>query len=115
MTECSVCQHEFSHSEALCDDWRDPNKSFGCPKCETFFVKDMNPRSSESIVGGLVGGGILTPAVFLLTNGIRNNDITIIVMSSIIIVTVFGILFSKLVKPRTKPEISSYKRAPTDS
>ena len=112
MTDCSHCGHAFSASQALCDDWRDPNKSFGCPQCGTFFVKDMRPASSDSIVSGLVGGGIMTPAMMLLAGGIREGDTHVIVMSSVIMLSVVGILVSKLMRIKRTLEVSPHHRAP---
>ena len=34
--ECAACQHLFGHKDSVCEDWRDPEKSFLCPKCSAY-------------------------------------------------------------------------------
>ena len=110
MTRCTSCGSKFSASEALCDDWKDPEKSYGCPACGTFYVKDMRPRWLPAVVGGLAGGGIGTPAVFLLMDGIRSGDTQNIVMSGSIILSLLALA---VVLGRTEWEearVSPYRR-----
>ena len=35
--QCPVCANSFSNRSAVCEDWRIPEKSFGCPHCQSFF------------------------------------------------------------------------------
>ena len=39
--QCEVCGNIFPEEKAHCEDWRDSEKSFGCPKCKTFLIKPM--------------------------------------------------------------------------
>jgi ABC-type uncharacterized transport system permease subunit len=99
MNTCTRCASPFSVSEALCEDWKDPEKSFGCPRCGTFFIRNMTPTSWQSLVvslvaslvGILVGVGIATPAITMLAAGVRADDPLVIVMSSIILASVVAI------------------------
>jgi hypothetical protein len=34
--QCTNCDHVFSGRNAVCDDWHDKEKCFGCPACGTF-------------------------------------------------------------------------------
>ena len=34
--ECACCGHLFRHKESICEDWRDPTKSFLCPNCNSY-------------------------------------------------------------------------------
>lgn len=45
--ECPNCEHNFDDRTALCEDWRIPDKAFGCPKCETFLTKQIRPGRSQ--------------------------------------------------------------------
>jgi hypothetical protein len=73
-TICQACGVRFSARQALCDDWRDGEKSFGCPDCGTFFVRDLRPKYGESLFYGLLGGGVATPAIFVLKDALRDGD-----------------------------------------
>ena len=35
MFECCKCHHKFRDKEAICEDWRIPEKKFICPCCHT--------------------------------------------------------------------------------
>lgn len=88
-TKCPNCGLKFRASEALCVDWRDPERSFGCPHCETFFVKDMNSKTGHSIIGALVGVGILGPSFNILFGSIDEGDRSLTTQSATIIISVF--------------------------
>ncbi len=111
MTKCKICGTKFKVSEALCDDWRDPLKSFGCPKCGTFYKKEMRPKLAELLIGGLVGAGILTPASQLYIYALRSDDIRTLVLTSIIIVSVFTILAAWHFTLKSELDTSPYRRA----
>jgi CXXC-20-CXXC protein len=34
--ECAACGHLFRYKDSVCEDWRDPAKSFLCPKCNAY-------------------------------------------------------------------------------
>ena len=89
-TTCEVCDRKFSASEALCDDWKDPERSFGCPECGTFYVKNMKPDSKAGLLAGGLGGGAGTASMMLLSHGIRQSDEKVIMLSTVIIV--FGLI-----------------------
>ena len=115
MTICTECGHEFSAGEALCEDWKDPERSYGCPGCGTFFIRDMRPKLGPAIIGGLLGGGIATPAVFLLARGLRASDPTLILMPIVILISVLiaGALLARATQPslRISPFRQTVNRA----
>ena len=37
--ECPKCHHKFNYQSVHCENWRDKEKSFGCPNCKQFFYK----------------------------------------------------------------------------
>src|SRR5690606_5160183 len=37
--KCSECHTKFTDHEAYCENWREPDKKFGCPGCKTMFRK----------------------------------------------------------------------------
>ena len=46
---CPNCGRKFSSNEALCKDWRDPNKRFGCPACGKFLRQKVPPTTSLKV------------------------------------------------------------------
>lgn len=111
-TKCPECSNRFTLQEALCDDWQDPNKSFGCPHCGTFFVKDMRPKLKTSLVRPLFIVGILLPAINILVRNIMavgDNAITVYASFIVFFCVVIGFLStpSKLFGPLKK---SPHKR-----
>jgi hypothetical protein len=97
-TKCPECSNRFTLQEALCGDWKDPNKSFGCPHCGTFFVKDMRPNMKISLVSSLFMAGILLPAInILIRNIISIGDNAITAYGSFIIF--FSVIIAFLSTP----------------
>ncbi len=41
---CPKCNMNFDDQTAMCEDWRLPEKKFGCPHCKTFFSKQLSPE-----------------------------------------------------------------------
>ena len=41
--KCPVCGKRFSNKSAVCQDWRIPEQSFGCPHCQNFFIVEGTP------------------------------------------------------------------------
>jgi len=72
--KCPECSSSFTASTALCIDWSDRNKSFGCPHCETFYVKDMKPKFKVSMCLGIFAGGIMAPASIMLGQSFSNDE-----------------------------------------
>ena len=96
-TKCPSCSKKFNARQALCHDWKDPNRSFGCPHCGTFFVKDMAPNLSESAQTGLVVGGIAVPGMWVTWRGVLTDQLDIAVYGVLIMVSlvVLGLLRSR--------------------
>ena len=40
--ECPHCGARFSNRAALCEDYRNPEGSFGCPACGVFLTRSVN-------------------------------------------------------------------------
>ena len=100
--KCPECQSIFTYQDALCEDWRDPNRSFGCPNCETFFVKDMRPKFRESIIAGIIGGGIGTPAGMMIGHYFSSGDIVNLIFGGTILLILVAIFFIKVVGMNNK-------------
>lgn len=64
--KCPECSNKFTMREALCEDWADPDKSFGCPHCGTFFVKDMRPSDKKSLIPTIFMVGVFLPVINIL-------------------------------------------------
>ena len=54
--ECLSCGEKFDSTTLYCEDWRDPNRSLGCPNCKTFFKAEMRAKkwSWQAITIGLI-------------------------------------------------------------
>ncbi len=35
---CSHCEFKITSRNQLCEDYRDPEKAYGCPQCGTFYI-----------------------------------------------------------------------------
>lgn len=67
-TTCTCCQSEFRASQALCEDWNDPQRSFGCPHCGTFYMgsrSDTVTFLQAAFVGLCFFGGVIIAVAFL--------------------------------------------------
>lgn len=40
--KCPNCNFKITSRNQLCDDYRDPNKAYGCPGCGTFYILPKN-------------------------------------------------------------------------
>lgn len=61
--DCPNCSHTFKEIEAYCVDWRDPEKSFGCPSCETFLRKRDNRVTDTKKVWIFTGSTFVVAAI----------------------------------------------------
>lgn len=96
-TKCPECENKFSAQEALCEDWRDPEKAFGCPHCGIFFIKEEKP-SSTPLLGVLFGVGMLLPSVNILFRQLKYGGDDIVTFHALTIL-VSGIAIVFLSKP----------------
>ena len=94
--KCPGCARTFSAQQALCEDWRDPKKSFGCPHCGHFIYKDLRPNIRQSVAVGIMAGGIATPAVMLLGRGILGGDGLSLLYGAIILISCVAVLLVSL-------------------
>jgi hypothetical protein len=91
-TKCLECEHEFSLHEALCEDWRDPEKSFVCPNCGTFYKKEMRPQYRSSLIVGIMAGGVATPAAMIVGTYFSSGDKVVLFLGGAILFSCFAIL-----------------------
>jgi hypothetical protein len=60
--ECAACQHLFRHKESVCEDWRDPAKSFLCPKCSAYLEVPEERKADRIMKYGfpilIIAGGL---------------------------------------------------------
>ncbi len=104
--KCPACGNKFSMRTAICDDWKDPGKSFGCPHCETFFIKDMNPNKRQNLISLLFAVGMVIPAVNIVFRYFLHGGDTYIlfnaacILGSAILIAVLAVsqMFRPLVK-----------------
>lgn len=51
--ECAVCSHHFRYKESICENWRDPYKSFLCPKCKAYLEVPEEKKVARIMKCGL--------------------------------------------------------------
>ena len=112
-TVCDACGHQFSNRDALCHDWQEPSKAFGCPSCHTFYEKEEGELTPETRIG-VLSGGVCVPALMIFTHGVLTDQYNLVYLSAGIVVSLIfvGIYPSlpfgkKLVRSSYMPELSS--------
>ncbi len=66
--QCSECKAVFTEREALCENWRLPEKSFGCPSCKRF-LRDPRKQDAGKFVLMQAKTGIISMAVVFTVFG----------------------------------------------
>lgn len=107
---CTGCGARFAKKDALCDDWRDPARAYGCPHCGMFFHKDMNPTHTHSILAGLFSFGL----VFLCSQAaqyfVMQSQWLWAVLSVLPALGLLGVFIWKRLLRRPPLQASGYKR-----
>lgn len=66
---CTVCDYKFEERAAVCIDWRDPERSFGCPQCHTFYQGVQRKWSvAQKMMGTFASSSGVAWAVFSYWN-----------------------------------------------
>ncbi len=86
-TRCTACGNRFSDREALCEDWRDPERSFACPSCNTYFYRDVKSAGKIVLSVGLFSGGVAVPLIFLLNHSLRTADTYAAFLSGVVLLS----------------------------
>lgn len=98
--KCPECGGEFNAQTALCEDWRDPNKSLGCPHCGTFFIKKVIKNKRVDLIYTLFTVGVLLPAINLIIHQTRGVDIYVLFNALFILISGIVIAYiSQIGKP----------------
>ena len=67
--KCSQCDFKITSRNQLCEDYRDPAKAYGCPKCGTFYILPTSsaPTWKQWLVYLTLGfaGGLISSLVQL--------------------------------------------------
>ncbi len=90
---CPECTTRFRLSEALCEDWRDPDRALGCPHCGVFLRVERGPERTglrSAILGGFCGA----PAGMLFAHGYVTGDAAVIVLTGVVMFGVFGLWYA---------------------
>jgi hypothetical protein len=65
--KCSQCDFKITSRNQLCEDYRDPKKAYGCPKCGTFYILPTSaaPTRKQWLVYLTLGftGGLISSLV----------------------------------------------------
>lgn len=107
---CPACSERFSLSEALCDDWRDPERSLGCPHCGTFIVRAPGPDRTAIRVGVLLGF-VGVPAVQLFSHGYRGGDEHVMTFAAMVVVGWLALMFVDVWSSSNRMVPSGHRRA----
>lgn len=91
-TQCPACHKTFGAHEALCENWRDPDKCFGCPHCGTFIRKSVKPDYIAGLQAGIMAGGVAAPAGMIVGIYVSEGDLRMLVFGGIILASCIGLL-----------------------
>ena len=91
-SKCPECGNKFSLQEALCEDWRDPDRSHGCPQCGTYLTKKKMTTSRQlSLINGISFSGIVIPALALIGPSISSGDVLYFILLLAILICGFTV------------------------
>jgi len=103
--ECGNCNQYFSRKDAICEDWRNPEKRLICPKCETP-LKDFNIKNllTNKQYWLTVAPGVLIAPCFIglavgLSQHLSLRDLLIVLGILAIPITLLFVWFRKFIKP----------------
>ncbi|MFT7218454.1 MAG: DNA-directed RNA polymerase subunit RPC12/RpoP [Candidatus Azotimanducaceae bacterium] len=111
--QCEECGYEVTRRNSLCEDWDDEDRSFGCPKCGTFYRRVGKSLKSGNI-GGFLAAGVGTPAGILFGYGLQTDDKLVLLLSSVVLLSLLGLLVLTSSKLGVSYQPSGY-RAEVDS
>jgi|GEM_PF-3532283 len=102
--KCSECHTEFTDHEAYCENWREPDKKFGCPGCKTMFRKKDFPLSYKW-ASTIYLFGVVSPSVSLGPDIAGESSLTTLVLLGMQILSSTAIfaLYSKAVLSKYSP------------
>lgn len=89
-TVCDECGHQSSNKDALCHDWQEPSKAFGCPSCHTFYVKEDGELAGETRIS-IFAGGIFVPASMIFSHGVLTDQYNLVFLSAGIVISLVSI------------------------
>ena len=92
---CPECSVPFRVGDALCDDWRDPARSFGCPHCGAFLTTLPGPARVK-LRSGILVGVVAVPAFMLLGRGLVLGDGPVLLLSGLATIGALTLLASDL-------------------
>jgi hypothetical protein len=91
--ECPECTNKFTSKTALCLDWKDSNKSLGCPHCGTFCLVETKSNLKQSIRSGIFAGGIVVPSAMIMGQSLSKDEPIFMFFGLAIFISCFAILF----------------------
>lgn len=66
--QCTECSQKFDQTTAYCQDWRDPEKKLGCPKCHTFFIEKFTETTISKLAVALAVAAGASYALLVAVN-----------------------------------------------
>lgn len=84
-TKCSECGNAFPFAKAL-QATGQPG-SLDCPHCGTQLPKKPKRNYRKSLTLSLVGGGVITPSVFMIMNYFSNGEILFLFYGCLILLS----------------------------
>lgn len=88
---CTECGHVFLYKDAVCEDWSDENRRFGCPRCGMFFRKLQDVNRVQSWTRDILMSGVFLPACFILGLHLTDGDAVTIGLSVFILCSLAAI------------------------
>ena len=91
-TTCPSCSERFSRRSALCDDWKDPKRAFGCPHCGTFFYTEKENYELGPLGTTIFTAAFLAPAHLLGSRHELAGTAETIIYFAVILSAVLGLV-----------------------
>jgi hypothetical protein len=95
---CPNCEHSFNATTALCEDWKVPEKSYGCPECHTFFYRKLQDPYKVSKTNAIFIPSVLGMGLGGLIIYHNIPSIALMIIYGLSALVVFGMLFYRIIK-----------------
>jgi hypothetical protein len=114
MPQCPSCEEKFSHQDALCEDWRDTKRSFGCPHCGLFFhqVSKATPRALQRFEQNkfvILLVFVMSPSSYLFVNFLQKDEMWLAGLSIVPLIAVSAISVIEQMTSKSSLEPSGHK------
>jgi hypothetical protein len=108
---CSHCEFKITSRNQLCEDYRDPEKAYGCPQCGTFYIlpSSSGPTFKQwlwYLSLGFLGG--------LITSLVQLNGYSRLWFLGYVLLVALGLCVAYIKSKGVALEASGYRVTPSE-